>query len=318
MGKLVADGADTHVEHPFLAVQFGADYLVAARIGVNGDTIEVQRLISTVAQGIFVWPDRIFVAASGLSLSGIDDVDLFHFTVIIPVIVGKVDLIFDGIAGVDHHLRCVSIIPIVGMSAVISIGMVEGDRAGHVKGEVELAVALIEEIVVHAADGTALGVGIAVLVEHVVIECLDICLARAERQHISGVDEILVAELHEDDESFFLARNHRRTCADPLCSLTACLCIQGFYLTERCGETLFVGLAVVTRMCQHIRGDEMSAADMCVVVVAVVGHYRNTVVGDSVVEVLIAYEFQPERGAVGLTHGAPHRHGRYGKERGCK
>lgn len=84
--------------------------------------------------------------------------------------------------------------------------MAEGDGSDDVKGEVKLAVALIVEVVVDAADGTALSVSIAVLVEHVAIECVDIRLARAECQHIRWIGEMLVAELHEDDQSLFLSR----------------------------------------------------------------------------------------------------------------
>ena len=192
--------------------------------------------------------------------------------------------------------------------------MVECDWAYDIEGEVEQSVALIVEVVVDATDGTALCVSIAVLVEHVAIECLDICLARAERQHIRWIGETLVAELHEDDKSPFLACNHTGACTYLLHRLAAHLCIQSLYIVKRCSKALFMILTLVTRVSQHVRGDKMSAADMGIVITSVVRQYGNAIVSDGIMEMFVTYQLQSDGCAVGLSHGAPHRHGRNGKK----
>ena len=113
-----------------------------------------------------------------------------------------------------------------------------------IESEVELTITLVEEIVVNTTDSTVI-IGISHLVEHVLIECLDIFLTWFERQHILWVFESHIFELNQDDESFlFTLPCHSQSFSERLrIDMHLMLFLQLSYLLNGCRNELFLSLS---------------------------------------------------------------------------
>ena len=85
-----------------------------------------------------------------------------------------------------------SVVIIVAVLAIVGIAFTQGDGAYHIEREVELAVALVVEVVVYASHEVALSE--VFLVCHLVVESL-----------VVAAPELQVLKLHKDDESLLLA-----------------------------------------------------------------------------------------------------------------
>ena len=183
VGELMADGADA-------LGQRGGAHLVGAGI-------DRHRVAVVGGQGgtelRLMWPYRVGVAARGLTPAGVQHINFLHLLVAVPVVGAEIDV---GSVGRTHGSRDHSLrIGVAAVGVVGSVGGVgaEGIGTHHVEREVELAVALLREVVVDAADELPLAE--ALLVGHALVV-----------GHRVGLLELHVGELHEDDESFLLSR----------------------------------------------------------------------------------------------------------------
>ena len=193
MGKLVTDNAYAHegvAYAPYARSGVIFVQLVAACVGVDSYPIQHQVLIFDVK---FVGPDGFRFRRCGLSIAGIDHDYLVYNTVIIPVVIPKVNFVVDRLTGFDNHFRNPHVFLTVFISAVIGEGMLELHRPHDIKSEVELSVALVIKIIMDAANASI--VFVSRLVNDFVKHFLRVI-----------VSERVVAEIHQDDESFFLSR----------------------------------------------------------------------------------------------------------------
>ena len=203
MRELVADGADTRIEYTLLSIELRTDNLVATSVGIYRLSVESQCVKSCICERILMWPDGAWLTTSRLALASIDDIHLLYLAIIVPVVFAKVNLTFDSIAGVDNHLWRIRIILITCSLTIKLIRMLELYGSYDIESEVELAVTLIEEIVVNTTNSSIV-IGISHLVEHILIERLDIIRTWSECQHILRIFERHILKLNQDNKSFLL------------------------------------------------------------------------------------------------------------------
>ena len=95
--------------------------------------------------------------------TSIDDVDLVHLAIVVPVVIGIVDVGIGKLQGLDDHFGGTVVELIVGSRSVVIVLLGKSEGAHYVEVDVEQAVALFKEIV---ADGADVAVeSIALLVE---------------------------------------------------------------------------------------------------------------------------------------------------------
>ena len=273
-----------------------------------------------ILERVLVRPYRVRFASGGLSLAGIDDVDLLHLAVAVPVVVGEVHLVLDGPAGIGDHLRCPFVVSAGSAFTVVAVRMSELHRPDDIEREVEPAAALVEEVVVYAADGPVV-VGISRHVQHLVVEGPDIVLARLERQHVPGVLELHVLELDQDDKPFLpafprVAEALSERFGGRLHPLL-CQCFQLSCLSEGRCRLLLPAFPHAFCVCQYVRGHQPAAVDAGIVVASLAGQDGDAVFREGIVEVLVAHGHDLQHGSVCLPAGAPDAHGRDG-ESGCR
>ena len=268
--KLVADGAHTVL----LATRCD---LVCACVCVDHYAIDGEGFsIVALWQVEHMWPDVVFATwwEIGLAHACIDNKHLIGLAIAIPVVVGKVYLVFNGVAGVGHHFAHIHIVAILVVLAIVGIVFLHGDRAHDVEGEVELSVALVVKIVVYTAHKVAFG--IVFFVGNVVVFSLV----------VFGL-KLGVGKIDQDDKTLFLSVIAIRADARALrvapcaghalavCGLAACY--FGTTCASLCAQSCHVGHAV------------------CAVAVASVA---CTIVGKVKLEVLVATELCSYLGAV--------------------
>ena len=194
--------------------------------------------------------------------------------------------------------------------------MAELHRSDDIEREVEPAVALVEEVVVYAADGPVV-VGISRHVQHLVVERPDIVLARLECQDVPGVTESHVLELYQDDKAFLFPFPR---VAEPLSEgfggrlhPLLCQCFQLSYLSEGRCRLLLPAFPHAFCVCQYVRGHQAAAVDSGIVVASLAGQYRYAVFREGIVDVLVAHGHDLQHGSVCLPAGAPYMHGGDGR-----
>ena len=159
MAELVASCADA-VEHTF-GCKFVGD-------GIRVDIDAVQALSATAAAIVLTSGKVPLVGpnVAGLAIlchTSIDDVDLVHLAIVVPVVIGIVDVGIGKFQGLDDHFGGTVVELIVGSRSVVVVLLGKSEGAHYVEVDVEQAVALFKEIV---ADGADVAVeGIALLVE---------------------------------------------------------------------------------------------------------------------------------------------------------
>ena len=83
MRELVTDGSDT--------VDSIKSELAATRISIHGNAIYSHGLsVIRCRQSPFVWPNRIGIIPRSLTVTGVENKNLIHFAVSVPIIVGKI------------------------------------------------------------------------------------------------------------------------------------------------------------------------------------------------------------------------------------
>ncbi len=154
-------------------------------------------------------PNGVLIFAVGLTVAGIQHEDFLDLLVAIPVVGREVGGVADGIEGVNNHLLGILVVASAVVGAIVGIFVGKGNGAGDVEAEVKLAVALRAEVVAHAA------------LEVAFVEVKLIGKAVVERLGV-GHGELLVAELHEDDESAAAALENLGVFGRALGHLQAC------------------------------------------------------------------------------------------------
>ena len=148
-----------------------------------------------------MWPDGISITASRLTLTSIDDINLLNLAIAVPVVLTEVYLLLDSIASINNHLRCIRIILTTCVLTIIFIRMLELYGSDDIESEVELTVALVEEIIMYTSNSTVI-IRISLLVKHILIERLDIILTWSECQYVLRVLESHILKLNQDNKSF--------------------------------------------------------------------------------------------------------------------
>ena len=199
MAEFMADGADSA---EFVStVQLGS-----AGIGVDENIADGQPfpVIGTL-QVPFVGPDGFLFAAVGFTLAGIEDIDLVHFAVSVPVVVLVIHVTCGQSARFRNHFArsSVGVFPVdIGIAAVVSTLVAQFVGAFHVETEVETAVALCHKVVVDAAFyGSFL-----------IVFLIDQLVKRLPRMDFFKFD---ILEVDQQDESFLLAFVGRRAAVAP-------------------------------------------------------------------------------------------------------
>ncbi len=201
VGELMADGAD-------------AGYLIGVRdligAGIHVDFVAALTVFQAgIIQRIHMGPNGVLIFAVGLTVAGIQHEDFLDLLVAIPVVGREVGGVADGIEGVNNHLLGILVVASAVVGAIVGIFLGKGNGAGDVEAEVKLAVALRAEVVAHAA------------LEVAFVEVKLIGKAVVERLGV-GHGELLVAELHEDDESAAAALENLGVFGRALGHLQAC------------------------------------------------------------------------------------------------
>ena len=197
VGELVAEGANA-VDAPFggLAgpvVEDDSRQLAAARIGVHLHAVECQGA-AFGAEPVFMGPHGVLAATGSLTQSGIEHVHLVHLAVAVPVVVGKVHIAVNGLAGFTDHGFGIRVFVIRVVASIVARVVFQRHGPHHIERQVELTTALGTEVVVHAAL-ESLFAGEARLVDNAVVECRVVALFK-----------LLVGEFHQDDQALLLAR----------------------------------------------------------------------------------------------------------------
>ena len=201
VGELMADGADA-------GDLIGVRYLIGA--GIHVDFVAALTVFQAgIIQRIHVGPNGVLIFAVGLAVAGIQHEDFLNLLVAIPVVGREVGGVADGIEGVDNHLLGILVVASAVVGTVVGIFVGKGYGSGNVEAEIELTVALRAEVVAHAA------------LEVAFVEVKLIGKAVVERFGV-GHGELLVAELHEDDESAAAALENLGVFGSALGHLQAC------------------------------------------------------------------------------------------------
>ena len=100
-------------------------------------------------------PDSVCFTAVILSVTCIDEEHLVHFSIAVPVVVGKIHFILNALTGLNHHFIGIRVVLFLAVSAVIVHSPAQQHGAHHVKVDVELAVTLRKKIVAHRARQSA-------------------------------------------------------------------------------------------------------------------------------------------------------------------
>ena len=240
----MTDSTDTRIVDTRLLIHLRTNDFIATSVCIYRLSVECQCVKSCIGKGILVWPDGTWLTTCCLTLTGIDDINLLYFAIIIPVVLTEVYLPLNSIAGINNHLWCIRIIHISCSLTIKLMRMLELYGSYDIESEVELTITLVEEIVVNTTDSTVI-IGISHLVEHVLIECLDIFLTWFERQHILWVFESHIFELNQDDESFlFSLPCHSQSFSERLrIDMYLMLFLQLSYLLNGCCNELFLSLS---------------------------------------------------------------------------
>ena len=331
--ELVAGGADAADVCARSAVQ-----LRRASVGVDAHAAQTQTVASRL-QVPLVRPNGVSRSARSLAVAGIDNVNLVGSAVAVPVILRHIEFLLSvsQLASLLNHARRIDIVAVSVVGTVRIHVLRNRHRSHNVKLKVELAVALLVEVVVHRSV-------VAVVLVALLVEVVLPLLQRVLRLHL------LVLKVHKNHQALALARYadalaagsashnlaHHRL-ARSVHSVTLCearnavgvallrtlhaerahlLRLCRIVAEERllCRATAALVVSHLRRGCQHAASVERSIA------VGTVGtlHQRLTVFGTCVMEILVAAQHHSEHGAVRLLHLTLHTLRRNGKSRGCK
>ena len=182
----MADGAD--------ALNPTALQLVGTGVGVDDHVIKHDGGSLGFREVPLMGPDGAGAATAILAQTGINHHYLIHYAIAVPVVVGKIHFIVNGLTGLNEHLARMEVeIQGTAVLTVVGVGLGHRDRTHHVEGEVEEVTTLVQEVIVDAAM-KSVAAGEALLVGNAVIELLVVTAPERE-----------VGELHEDDETAFLS-----------------------------------------------------------------------------------------------------------------
>ena len=163
----MADGADA--SHIALVVF----QLIGASIYVNCGAVLAKSC--RLGELRLVRPDGIGATASGLSLAGIDDINLFYLTVAVPVVLAEVYSIRGCLTtSCRNHTLGVGIIALTIMVLILSVRSYRTKcvRTYYVEGDIELAKTLSREVVADRSLEAALAK--ILLIGNTIIESLGV------------------------------------------------------------------------------------------------------------------------------------------------
>ena len=147
-------------------------------------------------------PDGLRVMKIGLTIAGIDNIDLFHLSVIIPVVIFKLHFLGGGLTSLGHQFCGVLVELAVCKFYVTSIVLilVLGQIGAHdIEGKFKLSVTLIMEIIPDTAvDNNAIHILQTCFVGDVIPQGMGIDFLT----RIVLANKLLIGELHEDNQSF--------------------------------------------------------------------------------------------------------------------
>ena len=157
------DAGQSRVITTFPSIDF-----LRAGIAVHFHTVKIATM-SVIPNSERMRPNAVrTVAAITFGIAGIDDVEVFHLSVAVPVIVGKIHLGIHRLGGFKDHVRGVSVVAGTAVAAIVCHVGAHSHRAHHVKSRSELTVGLVSEIIGNTAVGTFIVE--TLLVEHAVEE----------------------------------------------------------------------------------------------------------------------------------------------------
>ena len=246
VAELVADGA--YAVQPFSLTQFTAAREVVYRHPVHLEGLLVR---TEGIEGALLRPDEPRVlAVHVLSLSGIEDEDLVHRAVPVPVVLGEIDVVVGPVAGIIDELSQVGVEHRAVVLSVVVVGVGQAVGSHHVEVELKLSVALCQEVVMDTSLEPHFGVGEVHLVGHTVVVGSRIGVGEGLGRRVGTCT---LVELHQDDESPLLARElvrpgaacGCRPCAAHLVGSAACLSACLLYLAAVSPAVASSGLVYV-------------------------------------------------------------------------
>ena len=109
------------------------------------------------------------------SVSCIQDKDLIYIAIFIPIVIRVINQRISLGDCFAYHFGRMHIAPayLIGIHTIISIFFIYGNRSNHIKGEIELAIALRIKVIVHRTTHTKMG--ISYLIKEILIFRERIC-----------------------------------------------------------------------------------------------------------------------------------------------
>ena len=289
MTELVAEGSDAG----HAAVEIGRAAQLR-RTGVDAQLLAAEHL-ARIGYFTPVRPYGIHTAAVGFVVTGIVDEDVVDFTVIVEIVLRKVDAgTLRLVAGLDNHSFGI-LVAIISIGTVISDGMVERHRTHHVEGRAEQSSRVIEVVVTRTAERSV--VRIPLLIEHPFESTLRI-----------GHRETDVTERRQNHHRTDFARRREsrfqsgaRLAAQPM--RASAQRRRHHARAQRLQQPAFVGCAAAALRHADIAAHG-TAVTLDQIIVETIGTLIDgiTIGGDSIVEKLVAANSQRQRRAVRLPH----------------
>ena len=127
-------------------------------------------IVLLVAKGPLVGPDGRRGRSTGLSITGINDIDVLNFSVAVPVVIGEVHLVIYQQTSLGHHFTRSDITATLTTKVltVVFHFLGYGDGSCDVEFNVELPVALVAEVFTDASVVLAVRItyGVEFLIEN--------------------------------------------------------------------------------------------------------------------------------------------------------
>ena len=190
VAKLVAGCADAIDD-----AAAGAAKFVGSGVGIyvnavhRDDAIAIAYLHSG-REHPFVGPNGVGVCPACFTVACIDDIDLVHLAIVVPVVLCEIYTCLVGqMDSLAHHLGRVQVVAVGVVAAVVRHVLADSHGTHHIEGEVKLSITTSVKIVVDAKFHTVL------VVAHLVEIVVEIGLRVLHRQ---------VGKVHKDDEALFL------------------------------------------------------------------------------------------------------------------
>ena len=121
-------------------------------------------------------------------MAGVDDVYLLDHAIAVPVVLAEINLVIYHLYGFCNHNGRVLVVANLVVGTIVFEGLTHDDRANDIKGEIELPIAGIEEVVVDGTYVDVVGItGIVELVLKVLVSVVKWCLGKLNQNDQSAL-----------------------------------------------------------------------------------------------------------------------------------